>query len=64
MTDKLLSTLDTNDSGSCLDDWVLLALKDPWTHPASVVSDAVKAAIRYTNDKITHAVPIQSMVRL
>ncbi len=35
-----------------LEDWALLALKDPWNQPPSVVSRAVKAAIGFNNERL------------
>jgi hypothetical protein len=50
-------------TSKCLEDWVLLPLKDPWAQSPSVLSRAVKAAIGF-NDERMSAEPIRSKVYL
>jgi hypothetical protein len=51
---EILSATDSNGmrTGCLIEDWVLVALKDPWSQSPSVVSRAVSAAIGYIDERI------------
>ncbi len=63
MKEQTHSVTDINYmcTGGCLEDSVLLVLKDPWSQPTSVVIHAVKATMRYMDERMS-AEPIQSKV--